>query len=159
MMRIGIGYDIHTLVPHRPLVLGGLVIPHPKGQQAHSDGDVICHALCDAMLGAAGLPNIGELFPDTDPNYKDCNSMDLLSAVVLRLEEAGYAPAQVDANVIAQSPRLQPYLGQMRQNVADRLHIGVDCVSIKPRTNEGVGPEGRGEAVSAQAVALILKKV
>ncbi len=155
MMRVGIGYDIHRLVPDRPLILGGVVVPNDKGLQAHSDGDVVCHAICDALLGAAGLPNIGVLFPDTDPRYKDCNSLELLGAVRAQLAEAGYAPTQLDTNVIAETPKLQPYVAGMRQNIADCLRISADCVSIKPRTNEQVGPEGHEEAISAQVVALI----
>ena len=158
MMRVGIGYDIHRLVKGRPLILGGITIPHDKGLLAHSDGDVLCHAVSDALLGAAGLPNIGELFPDTDPHYKDCDSMELLKSVVARLADAGYAPAQLDANIIAQQPKLQPYVAGMRQNIAGSLHISATRVSIKPRTNEGLGPEGREEAVSAQAVVLIQEK-
>ncbi|MCK5861087.1 MAG: 2-C-methyl-D-erythritol 2,4-cyclodiphosphate synthase [Candidatus Hydrogenedentes bacterium] len=156
-MRVGIGYDIHRLGNKGPLVLGGVKIPHDKGLLAHSDGDVLCHAVCDALLGAAGLPNIGELFPDTDPAYKDSNSMELLGVVVSRLSDAGYAPVQLDANIIAQKPKLQPYQAEMCKNLALCLQVEPGCISVKPRTNEGVGPEGREEAVSVQAVVLIQK--
>ena len=157
MMRIGIGYDIHRLVEEHPLVIGGVSIPHDKGFLAHSDGDVLCHALMDALLGAAGLPNIGMLFPDTDPEYKDCNSMELLDVVVANVNQAGYMPIQIDSNVIAEKPKLQPYLQEMRQNIARCLSLEENCVSIKPRTNEKVGPEGNEEAISAQVVVLIQK--
>jgi len=158
MIRVGIGYDIHRLVEDRPLILGGVTIPHAKGLLAHSDGDVLCHAVSDALLGAAGLPNIGELFPDTAPIYKNSNSMKLLTHVVSRLSGVGYVPVQMDANIIVQQPKLQPYLAEMRQNIALCLRVDEGCISIKPRTNEGVGPEGREEAISAQAVVLIQKK-
>ncbi|HDP35907.1 MAG TPA: 2-C-methyl-D-erythritol 2,4-cyclodiphosphate synthase [Candidatus Hydrogenedentes bacterium] len=157
-MRVGIGYDIHRLVEDRPLILGGVTIPHHKGLFAHSDGDVLCHAISDALLGAAGLPNIGEMFPDSAPCYKDSDSIELLEIVVVRLNDAGYAPLQVDANIIAEQPKLQPHLARMSQNIAERLGIAPDRVSIKPRTNEGLGPEGREEAISAHAVALIQEK-
>lgn len=155
MMRIGIGYDIHRLVEGRPLIIGGVTIPHHKGFIAHSDGDVLCHAVMDALLGAAGLPNIGMLFPDNDPAYKDCNSMALLDKVKDKVLHAGYAPVQIDSNIIAEKPKLKPYLQQMRQNMAHCLNLDIDCVSVKPRTNEQVGPEGNEEAISAQAVVLI----
>ncbi len=158
MNRVGIGYDIHRLTEKRKLVLGGVEIPHSKGLTAHSDGDVVCHAIMDALLGATGLPNIGVLFPDNDAQYKNCNSLELLGEVVVRLAEAGFLPAQVDTNIIAEQPKLQPYLAEMRQNIAQSLGISENCVSVKPRTNEGVGPEGREEAISAQAVVLIQKK-
>lgn len=155
MIRIGIGYDIHRLVSGRPLILGGVLIPHDKGLIAVSDGDVLCHALADAMLGAAGLPNIGVIFPDTDPKFKDANSLVLLGEIRQRVAAAGYAPYQMDANIIAQQPLLQPYTDRMSQNIADCLGLDPQCISIKPRTNEGVGPEGRAEAISAQAVVVL----
>lgn len=158
MNRVGIGYDIHRLTEGRNLILGGVAIPHCKGLAAHSDGDVVCHAIMDALLGAAGLPNIGILFPDNDAKYKDYNSLKLLGEVVAHLAEAGFLPVQVDTNIIAEWPKLQPYLTEMRQNIAQSLGIEESCVSLKPRTNEGVGPEGREEAISAQAVVLIFKK-
>ncbi len=158
MIRVGIGYDIHRLVAGRTLVLGGVVIPHGKGLLAHSDGDVVIHAVCDALLGAAGLGNIGTLFPDTDPRHKDQNSCELLEAVVDHLREAGFVPVQVDANIIAQKPVLQPFVSRMCQTIANCLCVDAGCVSIKPRTNEGVGAEGREEAISAQAIAVIAMK-
>lgn len=158
MNRVGIGYDIHRLAEGRNLILGGVEVPHYRGLVAHSDGDVVCHAIMDALLGAAGLPNIGMLFPDNNEIYKDCNSLKLLGEVVTHLVEAGFLPVQVDTNIIAEQPKLQPYLAEMRQNIAYSLGISENCVSVKPRTNEGVGPEGREEAISAQAIVLIQKK-
>lgn len=156
MIRVGIGYDIHRLVVDRDLVLGGVKIPFEKGFTAHSDGDVLCHAIADALLGAAGLPNIGVLFPDTDPQYKDADSLELLAHVYDALRHAGYVPMQVDSNIIAERPRLQPHIKSMQNNIASCLHLQEDAVSVKPRTNEGVGPEGSGEAISAQAVVVLV---
>jgi 2-C-methyl-D-erythritol 2,4-cyclodiphosphate synthase len=155
MIRVGIGYDIHRLAQGKPLVLGGVAIPYELGFVAHSDGDVLCHAIADALLGAAGLPDIGVLFPDTDPAFKDADSLKLLSKVVDVLKEKRSIPVQLDANIIAQRPKLQPYIQAMRTKIAQCLHIPVESVSVKPRTNEEVGPEGRGEAISAQVVLLI----
>jgi 2-C-methyl-D-erythritol 2,4-cyclodiphosphate synthase len=155
MIRVGIGYDIHRLVEEHPLILGGVHIPFEKGFLAHSDGDVLCHALADALLGAAGLPNIGVLFPDTSSEYKNADSLVLLAHAVSLLAEKGYVPAQMDANLIAQRPKLQPYVESMKTNLASCLQIGTENLSIKPRTNEGVGPEGREEAISAQVIVVI----
>lgn len=157
MVRVGIGYDIHGLVEGAFLVLGGVRIPFEKRFSAHSDGDVLCHAIADALLGAAGLPNIGVLFPDTDMHYKDADSLHLLSEVVRRVRDKGYAVMQLDANIIAQRPKLTPHIGCMRETLAKTLTIDPDMISIKPRTNEGFGPEGREEAISAQAVVVITK--
>ena len=155
MIRIGHGYDLHRLEAGRPLLLGGVRIPHSHGLAGHSDADVLCHAVTDALLGAAALGNIGQLFPDTDPAYKDADSLALLEAVCARLREAGYKPVNVDATIIAQRPTLNPHVAAMRANLADSLGINVDAVSVKPKTNEGAGPEGREEAISCHAVALI----
>ncbi len=155
MIRVGIGYDTHRLIAGRRLILGGVRIPHDKGLYAFSDGDVLCHAVADALFGAAGLPNIGVHFPDTDEHYRGADSLVLLAEARRRLANAGYAPAQLDANIIAQRPKLQPYVAVMSRNLADCLGLPLDCVSIKPRTNEGVGPEGREEAISAQVVVTI----
>ena len=154
-MRVGIGYDIHRLAAGRTLVIGGVRIPFDKGFVAHSDGDVLCHAIADALLGAAGLPNIGVLFPDSDPRYKDADSVELLARVYAAVGSAGYIPVQIDSNIIAERPRLQPHVEDMRNTLARCLHIPVERISIKPRTNEGLGPEGTGEAVSAQAVVVL----
>lgn len=157
MMRIGIGYDIHRLVAGRKLIIGGVSIPHEKGFEAHSDGDVLCHALTDAMLGAAGLPNIGVLFPDTDPAYKDADSMKLLRIVVERVADKGFRPFQMDCNLVAQRPKLQPHVAAMIEALAGATGMLPENISIKPRTNEGLGAEGREEGISAQVVVLLKK--
>lgn len=158
MIRVGIGYDIHQLVVGRPLIIGGVTIPFSKGLLAHSDGDVLCHAISEAVLGAAGLPNIGVLFPDTSPSYKDANSLELLKQVSQLIDERGWRVLQLDANIIAQSPKLQPYVSGMKDKLAQCLNVRSEDISVKPRTNEGLGPEGRGEAISAHAVVTICKK-
>jgi 2-C-methyl-D-erythritol 2,4-cyclodiphosphate synthase len=155
MNRIGIGYDIHRLVAGRKLIIGGVLIPHEKGFEAHSDGDVLCHALCDALLGAAGLPNIGVLFPDSDPKYKDADSMELLRTVVARVAEKGYRPLQVDSNLVAQRPKLQPFVAEMIRALAAATGLEEEKISIKPRTNEYMGAEGREEGISAQVVVVL----
>jgi len=154
-MRIGTGYDLHRLVEGRALVMGGVTIPHEKGLLGHSDADVLAHAVIDALLGAAALGNIGQHFPDTDARYRGADSMTLLAAVVEKLREAGYGVVNVDATVVAEAPKLGPYLDAMRAKLGAALDVGTEGVSVKAKTNEGVGPEGRGEAISAQAVALI----
>ncbi|MCC6698252.1 MAG: 2-C-methyl-D-erythritol 2,4-cyclodiphosphate synthase [Candidatus Hydrogenedentes bacterium] len=155
MKRVGIGYDLHRLVEGRPLILGGVTIPHTKGLAGHSDADVLAHAITDAILGAAALGNIGQHFPDTDPRYKDADSMVLLGQVVELLREKGLAVVNVDSNVVAQQPKLNPHIDAIRDSLAKCLGIAVDCVSVKAKTNEHVGPEGREEAISAQAVVMI----
>jgi len=155
MMRIGIGYDLHRLVEGRPLVLGGVAVQYAKGLDGHSDADVLTHAVIDALLGASALGNIGQLFPDTDPRFKDADSLGLLDAAARLVREAGYAVANVDANVIAQEPVLGPHVEAMRERLARCLRIHTAQVSVKAKTNERVGPEGRGEAISAQAVVLL----
>ena len=154
-MRIGIGYDLHRLVEGRPLILGGVNIPYEKGLAGHSDADALAHAIIDALLGAAALGNIGRMFPDNDPKFKDADSLELLEQAVRAVGERGYLVVNVDANIIAQAPKLNPYLDQMRDNLAARLRVSPDQVSVKAKTNEGVGPEGRREAISVQAVALL----
>jgi len=154
-MRIGIGYDLHRLVEGRPLILGGVKIPHHKGLRGHSDADALAHAVIDALLGAAALGNIGQMFPDNDPRYKDADSMQLLQQAAQKVGERGYAVLNIDANIIAETPKLNPYLDRMRENLAKKLRIVPENVSIKAKTNEGVGPEGREEAISVQAVALV----
>jgi 2-C-methyl-D-erythritol 2,4-cyclodiphosphate synthase len=154
-MRIGIGYDLHRLVEGRPLILGGVNVPYEKGLDGHSDADALAHAVIDALLGAAALGNIGRMFPDNDPKYKDADSLKLLEQAARAVGERGYAVVNVDANIVAQAPKLNPYLDRMRDNLAARLRVSPDQVSVKAKTNEGVGPEGRGEAISVQAVALL----
>lgn len=155
MMRIGQGYDLHRLESGRPLIMGGVTVPFDKGLIGHSDADVLTHAVIDALLGAAALGNIGILFPDTDPAYRDADSLKLLAAVAERLEGNGYTVVNIDATVVAEAPKLGPYLVQMRERIAGVLDIEPSAVSVKAKTNERVGPEGRGEAISAQAVALL----
>ncbi len=154
-MRIGTGYDLHRLVPGKPFILGGVTIPHDKGLLGHSDADVLAHAITDALLGAAALGNIGTHFPDTDPQYKGADSLVLLSEAAAMLARAGYRVVNVDATVIAQQPKLNPHIGAIRDRLAACLNLDVAQVSVKPKSNEGVGPEGREEAVSVHAVALI----
>ena len=155
MIRVGTGYDLHTLGPSRPLVLGGVTIPYERGLVGHSDADVLSHAITDALLGACAMGNIGRLFPDTDPRYKDADSLVLLARVNGMLAEAGYRIGNIDATIVAQAPKLDPHLDSIRAKLAYCLHIDISQISVKAKTNERVGPEGRGEAISAQAVALV----
>ena len=154
-LRVGFGYDIHPLVTGRPLILGGVNIPFEKGLDGHSDADVLCHAVTDALLGAAALGDIGEHFPDTDPAYKNARSIDLLGRVVAKLHEAGYAIGNVDSTVVAEAPRLLPYKEKIHTTIASALTIDKQKVSVKAKTQEGFGPVGRGEAVAAYAVVSI----
>lgn len=155
MSRVGIGYDLHVLVEGRPLILGGVRIPYEKGLKGHSDADALAHAIIDAALGAAALGNIGQHFPDTDPHYKDADSMELLRITNEKLKGAGWNISNIDSNIIAQAPRLAPYLNEMRKKIAEIVGIDIGAVSVKAKTNEGVGAEGGGEAISTQAVVLI----
>lgn len=155
MNRIGTGYDLHRLEEGLPLIIGGVTIPHTKGSVAHSDGDVLAHAITDAILGAAALGNIGQRFPDTDAVYKGADSLELLRQTMNLLEVAGYTLVNVDSTVVAQQPKLNPHVDAIRASLAEVLRLPLDCVSVKPKTNESVGPEGREEAISAQAIVLI----
>ena len=155
--RIGHGYDVHRLVPDRRLILGGVEIPFETGLLGHSDADVLVHAIMDALLGAAALPDIGQQFPDYDPAYKDANSLTLLTAVARLLQERGYAIENVDATVIAQRPKLAPHIISMRTNIALALALDVDCVNVKATTEEQLGFTGEGLGIAAQAVALLSK--
>jgi 2-C-methyl-D-erythritol 4-phosphate cytidylyltransferase/2-C-methyl-D-erythritol 2,4-cyclodiphosphate synthase len=155
LMRIGNGYDLHKLVAGRPLILAGVRIPFERGLLGHSDADIVCHAVTDAILGAAGIGDIGRLFPDTDPRWKDADSLALLAAAVAKVGEAGYRVSNVDVTVIAQQPKLLPYLDQMRANLAAALGTDPGAVSVKGKTNEGVDSMGHGESMAAHAVALI----
>ncbi|NUM53195.1 MAG: 2-C-methyl-D-erythritol 2,4-cyclodiphosphate synthase [Candidatus Hydrogenedentes bacterium] len=155
MIRVGLGYDLHRLGEGRPLILGGVTIPFEKGLEGHSDADALAHAITDALLGAAALGNIGQHFPDTDPRYKDADSIQLLTHAANLVRGAGYRIVNIDANIVAQRPKLNPHLDAMRARLADCLAIPVGCISVKAKTNELVGPEGRGEAISTQAIALI----
>ncbi|MBI5090838.1 MAG: 2-C-methyl-D-erythritol 2,4-cyclodiphosphate synthase [Candidatus Hydrogenedentes bacterium] len=155
MMRIGLGYDLHRLVEGRPLILGGIHVPFEKGLEGHSDADALAHAITDALLGAAALGNIGQHFPDTDPAYKNADSMHLLAETARLIHDSGYRIVNIDSNIIAQRPKLNPYLDAMREALALRLGVKVEQVSVKAKTNEGVGPEGRGEAIRTEAIALL----
>jgi 2-C-methyl-D-erythritol 2,4-cyclodiphosphate synthase len=155
VIRVGIGYDLHRLAEGRPLVLGGVKIAFDRGLSGHSDADALIHAVIDALLGAAALGNIGQHFPDTDPRFENADSVDLLEQTVRLISAAGYEIVNIDCNVVAQQPRLGPYLDEMRDRIAKVLCIALDRVSVKAKTNESVGPEGRGEAISAQAVVLL----
>lgn len=157
LIRVGVGYDLHRLVEGRPLILGGITIPHSHGLAGHSDADALTHAIIDALLGAAALGNIGRSFPDTDETYRGADSIQLLSKTVELLQSHGYTIVNIDSNVVAQKPHLNPHLDAMQERLAAALGIPVACVSVKAKTNEGVGPEGREEAISTQAVALIEK--
>jgi 2-C-methyl-D-erythritol 2,4-cyclodiphosphate synthase len=153
--RFGIGYDSHTFGAARPLVLAGVAVPHDSGLQGHSDGDAVAHAIIDALLGAAALGDIGTLFPDTDPRWKDANSLVLLEEVRRRVVAASYAIVNVDATVITERPRLAPHIAAMRQNVAHALSVAVSAVSIKAKTNEGMDAVGRGEGLQVLAIAAL----
>lgn len=154
-MRIGMGYDVHRLVPDRALVLGGVEIPYEMGLLGHSDADVLLHAIMDAVLGAAALGDIGQHFPDTDPAYKGARSTKLLEVVAERTQEAGYRIGNIDATIIAQKPKMRPYIQTMRENIAGILGIDLSRVSVKATTEEGLGFTGAGEGISAQAVCLL----
>ena len=155
--RIGHGYDIHRLVEGRPLVLGGVRFDTEFGLAGHSDADCVTHAVCDALLGAAGLPDIGHFFPDTDPAYKDADSQLLLKRVVAELQQRGWAPLNIDVTVIAEKPRISSRLGEMKLALANSAGLPVEAVGLKATTNEGIGELGRGLAIAAHAVALIRK--
>lgn len=157
MIRIGHGYDVHRLVEGRKLILGGVDIPFDKGLLGHSDADVLLHALCDALLGAAALGDIGKLFPDNDMKFKDIDSMLLLGETVETLKRNGYSLVNADVTVIAQAPKLSPYVLQMRENIAKKIGVDLDCVSVKATTEEKLGFTGNGEGISAHAVCLIEK--
>ncbi len=154
-MRVGSGYDAHRLRPGRQLIIGGVRIEHPRGLEGHSDADVLTHAVIDAVLGAAGLGDIGRHFPAADPKYKGASSLDLLAAAVRAVTEAGYRVVNVDSTVIAEEPRLQPHLDAMRDHLAKGLLVSPDAVSVKATSPEGLGALGRKEGIAAQAVALI----
>lgn len=155
MIRIGHGYDVHRLVPGRKLILGGVEIPHTTGLLGHSDADVLTHALMDALLGAAAMGDIGHLFPDSDVQYAGADSLQLLRAVMERLRAAGYAVGNVDCTVLAQAPKLTPHILQMRKNLAEILGCGLDAVSVKATTEEGLGFTGAKEGIAAHAVVLL----
>lgn len=153
MTRFGMGYDVHRLVPDRKLILGGVTIPFEKGLLGHSDADVLLHAVSDALLGAAGLGDIGRHFPDTDPRYEGADSLMLLADVREKLEKKGYVVGNVDATIVAQRPKLQQYIPSMQEHIARTLKIDADQVNVKATTEEKLGFTGSGEGISAYAVA------
>lgn len=154
-MRTGIGYDVHRLVPERELILGGVHIEYELGLLGHSDADVLCHAVMDALLGAAGLPDIGRLFPDNDPAYAGADSLALLAQVAERVRGAGFSVGNVDGVIVAQRPKLAPYIDLMRENIARALGVDSGAVGVKATTTEGLGFAGTGEGIAAYAVALL----
>ena len=154
-MRIGTGYDLHRLEAGRPLVLGGVKIPHEFGLLGHSDGDVVLHAVTDAVLGAAGLPDIGELFPDDDDRFKGADSAKLLAVAMEQVADKGYCVHNLDLNIIAERPKLKPYKQAMRNRIAEILSLDPTAVSVKAKTNEGVDAMGRCEAIAVHCVLLL----
>jgi 2-C-methyl-D-erythritol 2,4-cyclodiphosphate synthase len=158
-MRIGQGFDAHALVAGRKLIIGGVEIPHEKGLAGHSDADVLIHAVCDALLGAAGLGDIGTHYPDTDARYKGIDSRKLLREVAQQLRQKKLQVANVDATIIAQAPKMAPHIAVMRANLASDLGVAPDAVNVKAKTTEKLGFIGRGEGIAAEAVALLVETV
>lgn len=157
-MRVGIGYDLHRLVPNRKLILGGVEIPHTLGLLGHSDADVLTHAIIDAMLGAAALGDIGSHFPDTDPAYEGINSLILLQKAKAKVENLGYLVQNVDSTIIAQRPKLAPHIPEMRGRLAETLNLSLNEISVKATTSEGIGVVGREEAIAVQAIACLVER-
>ncbi len=156
-LRIGHGFDVHPLVPGRPCIIGGVEIAFDRGLLGHSDADVLLHAVCDALLGAAALGDIGKHFPDSDVRYKGIDSRALLRQVVALLAERGFAIGNIDATIIAEAPRMAPHIGAMTVNIAADTNLDVNCVNVKATTTEKLGFAGRGEGIAAEAVCLIVK--
>lgn len=154
--RAGIGYDIHRLVEDRPLVLAGVIVDYPQGLAGHSDGDVVLHAVTDALLGAAGQPDIGDLFPDTDPAYKDADSRKLLGRVIDRIASAGFAPHNIDVIVHAEVPKLTEHKRAMTESIAALTGLDLAAVAVKAKTHEGLGPVGHAQAIACTAIATIV---
>ena len=154
-LRIGQGFDVHALVSGRPLIIGGVTIAFDRGLLGHSDADVLLHAITDALLGAAGLGDIGRHFPDTDPQFHGADSRILLREAVKRVRAAGYAPVNIDCTIIAQAPKMAPHVAAMAANIAADCAVGVTCVNVKAKTTERLGFTGRGEGIAAEAVALL----
>ncbi len=157
-LRVGQGFDVHALQEGRPLILGGVTIPHTHGLLGHSDADALLHAITDAVLGAAGLGDIGRLFPDTDPTFKGADSRVLLREAYRRVRAAGWSVVNIDATIHAQAPKIMPYAAAMVSNIAADLEIDNDCVNVKGKTNEHLGYLGRKEGIAATAVALLAKQ-
>ena len=158
-IRIGEGWDSHVLVTGRPLILGGVHIPHSHGLAGHSDADALCHAVTDALFGAAALGDIGHHFPDTDAQFRGADSLALLAEAARRVRTAGWTVGNIDSTIIAQAPKMAPHVAAMRQRLAGALGIAVEQVSVKAKTAEGLGPVGRGESIEARAVCLLHKAV
>ena len=156
-LRIGEGWDTHPLVAGRPLVLGGVTIPHTHGLLGHSDADALLHAITDALLGAAGLGDIGQHFPDTDERFKGADSVTLLQAAAGRVRDAGYQVVNIDSTIIAQAPKMAPHIGAMRSRIAAALGLAEDAVNVKAKTAEKMGPVGEGRAIETRAVCLLCK--
>lgn len=157
-MRIGTGYDIHRLEKGRKLILGGVDIPHSRGLLGHSDADVLSHAIADALLGAAGLPDIGHYFPNTDPSIEGIDSQEILSGVITEIRGHGWKPVNIDAALIAEEPKVSPYLCDMKQRLSQSLGIPTGAIGIKATTNEGIGDIGKGAGIAAHAVCLLAPK-
>lgn len=156
--RIGLGYDVHRLARGESLILGGVPIPSDVGTVAHSDGDVLLHAICDALLGALALGDIGEHFPDTDEQYRGASSIELLRSCLAMLDEHGWRPGNLDATLMLERPKILPHKDAMRRSIAEAMDLPLDCISLKATTGEGIGFVGRGSGVEAQAVVLLLPK-
>jgi 2-C-methyl-D-erythritol 2,4-cyclodiphosphate synthase len=156
-IRVGEGWDTHALVTGRPLILGGVTIEHTHGLLGHSDADALLHAITDALLGAAGLGDIGRHFPDTDPQFKGADSVALLLEAVRRVAQAGWAVGNVDSTIVAQAPKMAPHIPAMRERIAKALGVSVDAVNVKAKTAEKMGPVGEGRAIEARAICLLLK--
>lgn len=154
--RVGIGYDVHAFTEGRPLILGGITIPSAKGLSGHSDADVLLHAIMDAMLGAAGQPDIGQHFPNTDPQYKNISSLELLRRVRAIVATEGWRVGNIDASLVAEAPTIGPYVADMRQHIAQALDVELSAIGVKATTNERLGFVGRGEGIAAMAVALLM---
>jgi len=157
-MRIGIGYDVHKIVENRKLIIGGVTIPHEKGLDGHSDADVLVHAIMDSLLGALAMGDIGKFFPDTDMKYKDVDSMLLLKEVASFIDDKGYKIGNIDSVIIAQQPKMAPFIDSMRVRIAQVLEIDVEQVGVKATTTEHLGFEGRKEGISSSSVAILFKK-
>lgn len=157
-VRLGIGWDLHPFAEGRPLVLGGIQVPYERGLKGHSDADVVIHALCDALLGALALGDLGGMFPSTDPRYKGISSLAFLREVMKRVSEKGYRVSNVDVVIIAQEPKLAPFIESIREKLSEEIGVDKGCVSVKAKSPEGVGSMGRGEGISAIAVALLVKR-
>lgn len=157
MIRIGTGFDAHSFTEGRPLILGGVAVPHDKGLSGHSDADVLLHAICDALLGALAMGDIGSHFPDTDPKYKNASSIGLLNEVALMIGNRGFRVNNIDSVVIAQEPKIAPFVERMQKKISEAVGTDLENVSVKATTTEGMGFTGRGEGIAAQAVATLIE--